>query len=69
MEPSWRSASYLINSVAGTNNLDELHDARLEVQVLPGAAVVVAVVDHAHPVLLVHGHLDVVRIRPGEGKN
>jgi hypothetical protein len=55
----------LVDRVTGADDPDVLHDARLEVQVLPGAARVVAVVDHAHPVLLVHRHLDVVRVRPG----
>lgn len=56
--------AYLIDSIAGANNFDILDHPWFEVKVLPGAAEVVAVVDHAGPVFLVYRHFDEVRIGP-----
>ena len=39
-------------------------NAVVEAQVLPGATQVGGVVDDAHPVLVVHRHLHVVRVGP-----
>ena len=35
-----------------------------EVEKLPGSAVIFRMVHHSDPVLLVHGHLDVVAVGP-----
>lgn len=56
---------HFVDSIVGSNDANVAHDPGLEVEVLPRAAEVVRVVDHSTPVLLVHGHLDVVGVRPG----
>lgn len=53
-----------VNSVVGADNANVADNAGLEVKILPRPAVVACVVHHPHPVLLVHGHLDVVRVPP-----
>lgn len=39
-----------------------------EVEVLPGAAEELCVVHDAHPVQLIHRHLQIVRVGPGHSK-
>lgn len=38
-------------------------DTRREEQILPGAAQELGVIHHSNPIQLVHGHLDVIRVR------
>ena len=61
------NVEYFIDRVIGSDDADIEYDPTVEVQMLPGAAVIRRVVDHANPVLLVHRNLNVVRIRPAKG--
>lgn len=53
-----------VNSVVCADDANVADNAGWEVKILPRPAVVARVVHHPHPVLLVHGHLDVVRVPP-----
>lgn len=55
---------HLVDRVVSANDFDVSDHPGCKVEILPGTAKVLGMVHHSDPVFLVHGHLDVVGIRP-----
>lgn len=55
---------HLVDGVVGANDSNEPDDSSRKMEVLPRPAQVLGVVHDFDPVLLVHRHLDVVRVTP-----